>query len=262
MGGNSKTIMIAALSPASVNFGETLGTLRYADRAKQIKNKAVVNEDPNQKLIRQLKEELMSLRKSMVESGSSYDLKEGIDRRHSVMDADQEKELAIIREKLEENQRLLEESQKTWQEKLLETVQMAKLREERLQSIGLVTNFSHVKERATKEAHILNLNEDPMMSEKLFYFLNSGINAIGREDAETPQDIVLGGLGILKSHCTINCSPTSIVIQALPTAKIFVNGVKMSFGLDDTITLSHCDRLMMGNSNLFRVGLILKFNYF
>ncbi|KAG2531367.1 hypothetical protein JM16_001086, partial [Phytophthora kernoviae] len=53
LGGNSKTIMIAALSPASVNYSETLGTLRYADRAKQIKNKAIVNEDPNQILIRQ-----------------------------------------------------------------------------------------------------------------------------------------------------------------------------------------------------------------
>ena len=49
--------MIAALSPASVNYGETLGTLRYADRAKQIKNQAVINEDPNQKLIRMVSTE-------------------------------------------------------------------------------------------------------------------------------------------------------------------------------------------------------------
>lgn len=39
LGGNSKTIMIAALSPADVNYDETLSTLRYADRAKKIKNK-------------------------------------------------------------------------------------------------------------------------------------------------------------------------------------------------------------------------------
>ena len=37
LGGNSKTIMVAALSPADINFDETLSTLRYADRAKQIK---------------------------------------------------------------------------------------------------------------------------------------------------------------------------------------------------------------------------------
>jgi len=62
LGGNAKTIMIAALSPADINYEETLGTLRYADRAKQIKNSAVVNEDPNQKMIRELKEEVERLR--------------------------------------------------------------------------------------------------------------------------------------------------------------------------------------------------------
>jgi len=46
LGGNSKTIMIAAISPADINYDETISTLRYADRAKQIKCKAVVNEDP------------------------------------------------------------------------------------------------------------------------------------------------------------------------------------------------------------------------
>ena len=52
---HSKTIMIAALSPADINYDETLSTLRYADRAKKIKNKAVVNENPMEKLIRELK---------------------------------------------------------------------------------------------------------------------------------------------------------------------------------------------------------------
>lgn len=51
----SKTVMIAALSPADVNYDETLSTLRYADRAKKIKNKAIVNENPLDKLIRELK---------------------------------------------------------------------------------------------------------------------------------------------------------------------------------------------------------------
>ena len=46
LGGNSKTIMICALSPADTNYEETLSTLRYADRAKKIQNKAIVNESP------------------------------------------------------------------------------------------------------------------------------------------------------------------------------------------------------------------------
>ena len=64
LGGNSKTAMIAAISPA--DYEETLSTLRYADQAKKIKNKAKINEDPNAKLVRELKEELEMLR------GTSY----------------------------------------------------------------------------------------------------------------------------------------------------------------------------------------------
>lgn len=56
LGGNSKTIMVAAISSADINYEETLSTLRYAARAKQIMNKAVVNEDQNAKLIRALRE--------------------------------------------------------------------------------------------------------------------------------------------------------------------------------------------------------------
>lgn len=64
MGGNSKTAMIAAIAPA--DYEETLSTLRYADQAKKIKNKAVVNEDPNAKLVRELKEELEVLRGTLL----------------------------------------------------------------------------------------------------------------------------------------------------------------------------------------------------
>lgn len=62
LGGNSKTIMIAAISPADCNYGETLSTLRYANRAKNIINKPTINEDPNVKLIRELREEIQKLK--------------------------------------------------------------------------------------------------------------------------------------------------------------------------------------------------------
>ena len=51
--------MMAALSPADINFDETLSTLRYADRAKNIKTKAVVNEDPIDALIKRLRVRLV-----------------------------------------------------------------------------------------------------------------------------------------------------------------------------------------------------------
>lgn len=78
LGGNSKTAMIAAISPADINYDETLSTLRYADRAKQIVCKAVVNEDANAKIIRELKEEIQKLRELLknegieVEQGETY----------------------------------------------------------------------------------------------------------------------------------------------------------------------------------------------
>ncbi|KAA6369701.1 MAG: putative Kinesin-II 95 kDa subunit, partial [Streblomastix strix] len=71
LGGNSKTIMIAAASPASSNYSETLSTLQFADRAKQIKNKPVVNESETDKLIRQLREEIEELKSQLIGDGSS-----------------------------------------------------------------------------------------------------------------------------------------------------------------------------------------------
>ena len=62
LGGNSKTLMICAISPATDNYEETLSTLRYADQAKKIQNKAVVNESESDKLIRNLTEEREELK--------------------------------------------------------------------------------------------------------------------------------------------------------------------------------------------------------
>uniref|UniRef100_A0A4W3KEC2 Kinesin-like protein n=1 Tax=Callorhinchus milii TaxID=7868 RepID=A0A4W3KEC2_CALMI len=62
LGGNSKTIMIATISPASTSYGESISTLRYAAHAKNIVNKPRVNEDANVKLIRELREEIDRLK--------------------------------------------------------------------------------------------------------------------------------------------------------------------------------------------------------
>ena len=69
LGGNSKTCMIAAISPASICLEESLRTLRYADQVKQIKKVAIVNESPQDKLIRELKEENEKLKKKLMGNG-------------------------------------------------------------------------------------------------------------------------------------------------------------------------------------------------
>ena len=71
LGGNSRTVMISAISPSSMNYEETISTLRFADRAKQIKTKATVNENPTEKLIRELKEENAKLMEMLASPGGA-----------------------------------------------------------------------------------------------------------------------------------------------------------------------------------------------
>jgi hypothetical protein len=63
LGGNTKTVMIAACSPADYNYEESLSTLRFAARAKAIKNKPRVNEDPKDALLKKYQEEITELKK-------------------------------------------------------------------------------------------------------------------------------------------------------------------------------------------------------
>ena len=67
LGGNAKTVMVAAISPADYNYDETLTTLRYASRAKNIKNKPKVNEDPKDALLKQYEEEIQQLKKLLAQ---------------------------------------------------------------------------------------------------------------------------------------------------------------------------------------------------
>ncbi|CAM9500239.1 unnamed protein product [Discosporangium mesarthrocarpum] len=80
LGGNAQTLMMAAISPADYNYDETLGTLRYAHRAKSIQNSVKCNEDVNERMIRELKEEIETLRRKLAsgegrgQRGSETDL--------------------------------------------------------------------------------------------------------------------------------------------------------------------------------------------
>ena len=67
LGGNTKTIMIAVVSPADYNFEESLSTLRYASRARRIQNKPIVNEDPKDAMLREYAEEIAKLKRMLAE---------------------------------------------------------------------------------------------------------------------------------------------------------------------------------------------------
>jgi kinesin family member 13 len=115
LGGNSKTIMVCAISPAFINFEETLSTLRYADNAKKIQNSAVINESVQDRMIRELKEENKKLKEMLVKlskasiTGQPIDLKAlGIEN------------MAELIEDMNENEKILDDIQKPWAEKLAE----------------------------------------------------------------------------------------------------------------------------------------------
>jgi len=74
LGGNAKTLMVANCGPANYNYDETISTLRYANRAKNIKNRAQINEDPKDALLRQLQKEMEDLKRQLTEAdGDSAD---------------------------------------------------------------------------------------------------------------------------------------------------------------------------------------------
>ncbi|KAJ6654502.1 hypothetical protein lerEdw1_006809 [Lerista edwardsae] len=117
LGGNTKTLMVACLSPADNNYDETLSTLRYAHRAKNIRNKPCINEDPKDALLREYQEEIKKLRAILTQqmsiSNSQVELSPLLPPSEAVQpetkpelppesQADVEKEKQLIREEYEE----------------------------------------------------------------------------------------------------------------------------------------------------------------
>ncbi|KAG9538810.1 kinesin family protein, partial [Aureobasidium melanogenum] len=147
LGGNSMTAMIAAISPADINFEETLSTLRYADSAKRIKNHAVVNEDANARMIRELKEELAQLRSKLTTGGGAgeagaiaseqYPPDTPLEKQMvSITQADgtvKQVSKAEIVEQLDQSEKLYQDLNQTWEQKLQKTELIHKEREAALE---------------------------------------------------------------------------------------------------------------------------------
>ncbi|XP_032713575.1 kinesin-like protein KIF1A isoform X10 [Lontra canadensis] len=284
LGGNSRTAMVAALSPADINYDETLSTLRYADRAKQIRCNAVINEDPNNKLIRELKDEVTRLRdllyaqglgditdtntvpggpkltNALVGMSPSSSLSALSSRAASVSSLHERilfapgSEEAI--ERLKETEKIIAELNETWEEKLRRTEAIRMEREALLAEMGVAMRedggtlgvFS-----PKKTPHLVNLNEDPLMSECLLYYIKDGITRVGREDAERRQDIVLSGHFIKEEHCIFRSdsrggSEAVVTLEPCEGADTYVNGKKVT----EPSILRSGNRIIMGKSHVFR----------
>ncbi|KAL7987188.1 hypothetical protein Chor_006107 [Crotalus horridus] len=227
LGGNSKTAMVATVSPAADNYDETLSTLRYADRAKNIVNHAVVNEDPNARIIRELREEVEKLREQLTkaEAMKSPELKE----------------------RLEESEKLIQEMTVTWEEKLRKTEEIAQERQKQLESLGISLQSSGIKVGDNK-CFLVNLNADPALNELLVYYLKEH-TLIGSDNS---QDIQLCGLGILPEHCIIDITGDGqVMLTPQKNTRTFVNGTAVV----GPTQLHHGDRILWGNNHFFRLNL-------
>ncbi|XP_050009296.1 kinesin-like protein KIF1B isoform X2 [Alexandromys fortis] len=301
LGGNSRTAMVAALSPADINYDETLSTLRYADRAKQIKCNAVINEDPNAKLVRELKEEVTRLKDLLRAQGLGDiidNLKDFQNNKHRYLLASENQrpgnfstasmgsltsspsscslssqvgltsvtsiqerimstpggEEAI--ERLKESEKIIAELNETWEEKLRKTEAIRMEREALLAEMGVAIRedggtlgvFS-----PKKTPHLVNLNEDPLMSECLLYYIKDGITRVGQADAERRQDIVLSGAHIKEEHCIFrsernNTGEVIVTLEPCERSETYVNGKRVA----QPVQLRSGNRIIMGKNHVFR----------
>ncbi|EJU06137.1 kinesin-like protein [Dacryopinax primogenitus] len=255
IGGNSKTAMIAAISPA--DYDETLSTLRYADQAKKIKNKAVVNEDPNAKLVRELKEELDLLRARVASSSaeSTYDpTVPATQQMVTYQTATGEVKTiskADLQEQLEASEKLMKEVNETWEEKLERTKAIQQEREQALEELGITVERDMVGVHTPKRMpHLVNLNEDPLMSECLIYQLKPGKTMVGRLDSDKPAVIRLSGSGILNEHCLFENNEGKVTLLAMPDSMTMLNGNRISS--DKPYRLRSGYRIILGDNHFFR----------
>ncbi|CAJ0766044.1 1140_t:CDS:2 [Entrophospora sp. SA101] len=261
LGGNSKTAMIAAISPA--DYDETLSTLRYADAVKRIKNKAVVNEDPNAKLIRELKEELQLLRGKLgIDPNANISDVIGESRKDADLPPSQQfvvltdKDGNKIKKNKEElldqilaSEKLMTEVNETWQEKMRKTEEIQREREKTLEELGIMVEKNAVGVHPPKKIpHLVNLNEDPLMSECLVYQIKNGITRVGKSEAEAPADIRLSGENIMDEHCYFENKDGAVTLHPCTDSLTMVNGMRITA----PEKLNSGFRIILGDFHVFR----------
>ncbi|VBB76164.1 Putative Kinesin-like protein unc-104 [Podospora comata] len=263
LGGNSMTAMIAAVSPADINYDETLSTLRYADSAKRIKNHAVVNEDANARMIRELKEELALLRNKLGGGGGAPGMPvesypEGTPLEQQIVsitapDGTVKKvSKAEIAEQLNQSEKLLQDLNQTWEQKLAKTEEIHKERESALEELGISIEKGFIGMSTPKKMpHLVNLSDDPLLAECLVYNLKPGITTVGNveSNADHQANIRLNGSKILHEHCTFENAPDgTVTVIPKEGAAVMVNGKRVT----EPYQLHSGYRIILGDFHIFR----------
>ncbi|XP_017494367.1 PREDICTED: kinesin-like protein KIF14 isoform X2 [Rhagoletis zephyria] len=253
LGGNSKTVMLATISPANVNIDETLATLRYACQARTIVNRVKVNESPHDKIIRELRAEvdrLKSLRNEYERQRRLSANSNPTPRKIIIETSVDESEVEALRQQLAERERELDRAQKSWMQRLKEAEDQRKSELRLLRRKGLALELSTDQ----KHACLVNLTADAIFSNTLFYILPPGQVKIGRTRTSTycsQPDILLDGPLVAYHHCIIENNDSELFI--IPQNKDFetyLNG--------DLVTerrkMLHGDRLVIGGTHYFRIS--------
>ncbi|XP_059559994.1 stAR-related lipid transfer protein 9 isoform X1 [Myotis daubentonii] len=205
LGGNSRTIMVATVSPAHSSYSETMSTLRYASNAKNIINKPRVNEDANVKLIRELREEIRRLKAVLL----SFELRNF----SSLGEKDGNLKELVLQNELKIDQLTRDWTQKWNEWKALMEHYRVDINRRRA---GVVIDSSL--------PHLMALEEDVLSTGVVLYHLKEGTTKIGRIDSEQEQDIVLQGQWIERDHCTITSACGVVVLRPAQGARCLVNG--------------------------------------
>ncbi|RLW09909.1 hypothetical protein DV515_00002266 [Chloebia gouldiae] len=211
LGGNSKTIMIATISPASSSYNETMSTLRYAANAKNIINKPRVNEDANVKLIRELREEIDRLKTMLM----SFELRNSSPSWSDDRDGN-------LTELVLQNEMKIEQLTKDWTSKWTD-------RKAIMEEYSVDIN----KEKAgvtidSNLPHLMAVDDDILSTGVVLYHLREGTTKIGRSDSDQDQDIVLQGQWIERNHCRIDNRCGIVTLRPAPGARCSVNGRDLS----------------------------------
>ncbi|KAM4898429.1 stAR-related lipid transfer protein 9 [Sylvia borin] len=231
LGGNSKTIMIATISPASSSYNETMSTLRYAANAKNIINKPRVNEDANVKLIRELREEIDRLKTMLM----SFELRNSSPSWSDDRDGN-------LTELVLQNEIKIEQLTKDWTSKWTD-------RKAIMEEYSVDIN----KEKAgvtidSNLPHLMAMDDDILSTGVVLYHLREGTTKIGRSDSDQDQDIVLQGQWIERNHCLIENHRGVVTLRPAPGARCSVNGCEVS----GSCRLSQGALIVLGKSHKFR----------
>ncbi|KAI9220594.1 P-loop containing nucleoside triphosphate hydrolase protein, partial [Blastocladiella britannica] len=217
LGGNSKTHMISCISPAAINANESLSTLRYSDRAKRIVNQAKVNEDPNAKLIADLKAEIAELRRQLggTAPGSNVDAGAGVSGDMLQPGAESQ-----LKDQLRSSEKLMLELNETWEEKLRRTQEIYAAKDRILADLGIRVGDGHVGITSPRRhPHLLNQHPNSL-SESLVYTLPPGKTDLG---SDNKCGIKLDALR--PTHAAIYNADRIVLLQPLAGARdVQVNG--------------------------------------